>query len=652
MRMDFTQNKKMDTALRASELRYRRLFESARDGILILDAKTGIVIDVNPYLIEMLNMSREDFLGMKVWELGFFKDIVANEAKLLELQQKKYIRYDNMALEGHDGKRHEVEFVSNVYLEDNYPVIQCNIRDISERKRAEQELIESKALLEAVVENIPLMLFLKEAEELRFVIFNRAGEELLGYDRTALLGNNNLDLFPPEQAAHFMAKDREVLDGETGIMDIPEELIETAKGEQRLLHTRKVCIKGSDGKTKYLLGISEDITERKQADALRISLEEQLRLQQRLETVGQLAAGVAHDFNNILTGITGFTQFALDSLPAAGASRKDLTEVLTLAKRAAELTSQLLAFSRRQPLQPNVLNINDVISNLANMLGRLLGEHIKIKFELADDLGAVKVDPGQFEQVLMNLAVNARDAMPDGGILTIGTSNAELDEEYARMHVGVTPGQYVSLTVSDSGCGIKPELLNHVFEPFFTTKEIGKGTGLGLATVYGIVKQHGGNIWVYSEPEHGTAFKTYLPRVMDEISAVATAEPSNTCTGTETILIVEDDPFVLKVAQGILTSFGYHILSATLPSQAEIVLAEHGDTIALMLTDILMPERNGHQLYESVHARFPRMRVLYMSGYPADVIDNQGVLDSNAAFISKPFTANALGRKVRDILDA
>ncbi|MEI7833744.1 MAG: ATP-binding protein, partial [bacterium] len=406
------------------------------------------------------------------------------------------------------------------------------------------------------------------------------------------------------------------------------------------------------GNISGILGTYMDITELKQMEDRNTALVEQIHHQQRLETVGQLAAGIAHDFNNILTGITGFTQFALGSLPAAGATHDDLTEVLTLAKRAAELTQQLLAFSRRQPLQPVVLNINDVVSNMAKMLGRLLGEHIKIKFELADDLGAIRVDPGQFEQVLMNLAVNARDAMPDGGILTIGTANAELDEEYSSTHIGTKPGSYVMLTVADSGCGMSAELLDHIFEPFFTTKGVGKGTGLGLATVYGIVKQHGGNIWVYSEPDHGTIFRTYFPRVNDEISAVAITESSNTCTGTETILIVEDDPAVLKVTQGILTAFGYQVLSAALPSQAESVLAEHGDTIALMLTDIMMPERNGHQLFESVHARFPRMRVLYMSGYPADVIGNQGVLDSRTGFISKPFTANALGQKVRDILDA
>ena len=638
----------VEIAHSASELRYRRLFESAKDGILILDAQSGMIVDVNPFLINLLGYRYEYFCGRRLWELGFFADIVASIEAFAELQQKQYIRYDDLPLETSNGQHIEVEFVSNVYEVGDERVIQCNIRDNTERNRAQQELRDSEARYRALFESSTDGIIITDSENLKIKFTNQAMCQMLGYTCEEMKAMGRSDIYPAESFPHIQVQLRDQIQGVNGTgTDVP-----CLRKDGTIFYAdASGTVITIDGRM-HAVGFFRDITERKQADALRISLEEQLRQQQRLETVGQLAAGVAHDFNNILTGITGFTQFALNSLPVAGATRDDLAEVLKLAQRAAELTRQLLAFSRRQPLQPVVLNINDVIRNLANMLSRLLGEHIKMVFELADDLGAVRVDPGQFEQVLMNLAVNARDAMPDGGILTIGTANAELDEEYSSTHIGTMPGSYVMLTVADSGCGMSAELLEHIFEPFFTTKGIGKGTGLGLATVYGIVKQHGGNIWVYSEPDHGTVFRTYFPQVTDEISAVAITESSNTCTGTETILIVEDDPIVLKVTQGILTKFGYHVLTAALPSLAETVLAEHGDTIALMLTDIMMPERNGHQLYESVHARFPHLRVLYMSGYPAEVIGNQGILDSTTAFISKPFTANALGQKVRDILDA
>jgi len=1131
--------------LRTSELRYRRLFESAQDGILILDAVTGMIVDINPFLVELLGISHDDVLDKKLWEIGLFAGIAANEATFVQLQQQD-AHYEDLPLNTRDGRCIDVEFVSNVYEVEHRKVIQCNIRDITARKQmenalresetrfatvfhaspiaialakiedstlinvnpawetmtgyspeealghttvelgiwvdpderdrmikmlqtqgtiqgfnltlrrksgeathaamsavtfrvgndaclltmavditdriqVERALEESKALIETVVENVPLMIFLKEAEDLRFVLFNRAGEELLGYDRTELLGKNNLDLFPPDQAAFFMAKDREVLASETGWLDIPEEPIQIAAKGQRLLHTTKIRVLGTDGATKYLLGISEDVTEHKRAEeelrasetryrsifdnsvlgisqalpdgrllcvnqayaamygyanpadilseapnvsrrfadpndrdevmrllnahgvmaprefnlvhrdgspfvalvaareirdsagallfnqaehidisdrkrteealreseeryrtliessndgivitdgdadvflyvnpalcrmlgytceematlgpkdihpqtilpeiqdafvsqtqgqhafgdgvpclrkdgaiiyaeitgtsitikgktypvavfhdvterkraeaALRESearyrllfedaqdgialadiqtgtliecnaalcrmvernkpdllgqpemilhpepqttagrspsfveqgnrdagqiledtllsrtgkvipveiraahitllgrdcllgifrdmserqqMEGQLRQQQRLETVGQLAAGVAHDFNNLLTGITGYTQFVHDTAPEGSSAREDLAVVLKLASRAAELTHQLLAFSRHQPLRPVVLNVNDLITESAKMLQRLLGEHLQLHWQLATPLQLVKVDPGQFEQVLVNLVVNARDAMPDGGQLTVATANVVLDATYAASHVGVTPGAYVLLRVTDTGSGMEASVLEHIFEPFFTTKGVDKGTGLGLATIYGIIKQHGGSIFVCSQPGHGTTFEVYWPVSTGDDCTPASTLPTAVPIGAATILLVEDDDAVRQVTTRHLQSLGYTVCTAALPSIAEVVLCAQGDDIDLLLTDVKMPECSGPQLYAAVRTRFPRLRVLYMSGYISDALGPDGLLDPGTPLLEKPFTSATLAQKVHEAL--
>ncbi|MCU0662580.1 MAG: ATP-binding protein [Myxococcota bacterium] len=354
--------------------------------------------------------------------------------------------------------------------------------------------------------------FLKEPQDLRFVVFNKAGEELLGYDRKDLLGKNNLNLFPPEQAAHFMAKDREVLT-EGALVDIPEESITTAKKGLRTLHTRKVCLKGPDGTAQYLLGISEDITERKRAEAEREKLEEQLRASQRLDSIGSLVGGIAHDFNNLLSIILSYTSFAIAK--TSGKLRDELLEVERAGERAAALTKQLLAFSSRQVLEPEPTKLNFIVSDIEKMLRRILGEDIEFEMALWPNLGSTLADPGKLEQVLMNLVVNARDAMPKGGRLRLETSHLELDESASSIVPSIEPGRYVCLAVSDTGCGMDKETMARIFEPFFTTKAPGKGTGLGLPTVYGIVKQSGGGIAVTSATGQGTTFRVYLKHLSE-----------------------------------------------------------------------------------------------------------------------------------------
>jgi PAS domain S-box-containing protein len=395
------------------------------------------------------------------------------------------------------------------------------------------------------------------------------------------------------------------------------------------------------GLTAYL----SDQTERKQ-------LEEQFYQAQKMEAIGRLAGGVAHDFNNILTIIEGYSQLLLRQLEASNPLREAVEDIQKAGERASALTRQLLAFSRRQVLQPQVLDLNAVISEMSKMLRRLIGEDLELVTVLAPELGRVKADPGQLEQVIMNLVVNARDAMPAGGKLTIETSNVELSEEYAGRHLNVKPGPYVMLAVSDTGMGMDAETISRIFEPFFTTKEQGKGTGLGLATVYGIIKQSGGDIWVYSEVGQGTTFKIYLPLVTE---AAETHNRVNTATplrGWETILLVEDDEAVRMLVKRVLESYGYQVLVATSISEAIHLGQEYAGPIQLLLTDVVMPEISAPLLAERLAVFRPEMKVLYMSGYTDNVIVHRGVLDPGTALLQKPFSPEALARKVREVLDA
>jgi two-component system cell cycle sensor histidine kinase/response regulator CckA len=403
-------------------------------------------------------------------------------------------------------------------------------------------------------------------------------------------------------------------------------------------------VKADQGDISYFIAIKQDVTEQR-------ALERQLRQAQKMEAVGQFAGGVAHDFNNLMGVILGYSELLEEQFDSSDPSRKKIEQIHKAATRAASLTTQLLAFSRQQVLQPVVMDLNATITEMDKILSRLIGEDIEVVTVLEPHLGRVKADPSQIEQILMNLAANARDAMPRGGKLTIETVNVDLDEAYARQRADVRPGPYVMLAVSDTGVGIDKETQAHIFEPFFTTKGLGKGTGLGLSTVYGIVKQSGGYISVYSEMGQGATFKVYLPRIEGAPSHPREEKLQSLPRGTETILLVEDAAPLLALAREFLEACGYVVLHSGNPLEAIRIAEQYDGPIPLLVTDVVMPEMSGRALAEKLTTLRPSMKVLYISGYTDDTILRYGAIDSGQAFLQKPFTRSALAVKVRDLLN-
>ena len=515
-------------------------------------------------------------------------------------------------------------------------------RNITERKRAEEALRRFEAEFRSVVENAPSGIC-RASTAGRFLQMNPALQKMLGYESAEELLRKDLasDIF--SQAAEYQRL-TELLTRSEGIKDVE---MEWKKQDDTPITVR--CsgrrINGENGAQAYFEIFAEDVTERR-------VLEKQLRMAQKMEAIGQLSGGIAHDFNNHLGVIIGYSRVLKKALGANNPLCEHALEIEKAGQRAASLTKQLLAFSRQQVLTPAVLSLNTLASDMESMLPRLLGEDIEVSLALDPELGSVKADQSQIEQVIMNLAVNARDAMPEGGKLNIRTANAELDQTYTRTHTGSKSGNYVLLTVSDTGSGMNPATLAHIFEPFFTTKELGKGTGLGLATVYGIVKQSNGYIWVDSAPGKGTSFEIYLPRhaglpvVEGEI-----VDSGEKLRGSESILVVEDAQPLRKLAQTFLEAAGFRVMSAGSGEEALEVAARFGATFDLLLTDVVMPGMNGRVLAEQLLPRQPGMKVLYMSGYTHSFIAGHGVLDPGTHLLHKPFTEDVLIWKVREVLD-
>ena len=633
---DITARKQAEEALRKSEERFRALVENSSDGICLVD-REGIILYSSSSSVRVLGWLPEERKGRRAFEFVHpddterFRAFFAHCLGSAGLPTAIEVRGLHL-----DGGWRQVEVVAANHLDDPaVGAVVINFRDITLRRRAEESVREAAHQFRAVFDGALDAMVIVD-DEGRYVEVNAAACGVYGLSRSALLGHWIGDFAAPglDVASIWATFRREG----------------RAKGELRIIRP--------DGRVRELefaasadflpgshLAVFRDVTQRRQ-------LEEQLRQAQKIEAVGRLAGGVAHDFNNLLNVITGYGQMLFRRL-TDGPEREKTRAILQAADRAAGLTRQLLAFSRKQVLEPKVLDLNAVVSGMDEMMRRLIGEDIELQAELAPDLGRTRADPGQLEQVLMNLVVNARDAMPRGGRVTLETSNAEMDDAYVRDHLGARPGRYVTLAVCDTGLGMDAETQKHIFEPFFTTKEKGKGTGLGLATVYGIVKQSEGYIWVDSAPGAGTTVRVYLPWV--EAEPVPEPKPpvapeQMPARGTETVLLVEDEDMVRRMTREVLEGAGYRVLEASSGFEALRVSAGHGGRLDLLLTDVVMPGMSGRELAERLAPVRPGMKVLYMSGHTDDAIFHHGVTQAGTGFLQKPFTPDALERRVRDLL--
>lgn len=512
-------------------------------------------------------------------------------------------------------------------------------REIKTRIKAEEDLRGAVQREKMVLRTLPVAFFYAKPEKggLHIEWVSEGAEKLCGCKPGEFLDTQDLWLsrIHPEDKERVLADIARLR--EAGTISTEYRWV-TAGGEYRWVLASATLT------DEHALGLWLDISERK-------ALELQFRQAQKMEAVGRLAGGVAHDFNNMLTAINGYAGFLLKSLAPDDERRGDVGEIIKAAEGAASLTRQLLAFSRRQIFQLRALDCNVVVRDTQKMLKRLIGENIDLALDLAKEETWIKADPGRLEQVIMNLIVNARDAMPKGGKVTIKTENVELDEKYSNMHMEVRRGPHVMISVADTGCGMDSEVMSHIFEPFFTTKEAGKGTGLGLATVYGIVKQSGGNIYVYSEPGLGTTFKVYLPRVTEEVGAEAAPARSKALRGAETILLVEDDDGMRGFALRALREAGYTVIEARNAEEAVKLCEDNAARINLILTDTIMPGLNGYELYGILSKRCPEMKVIFMSGYTDTELASASLAEEKLPFLQKPFGADALAGKVREVLD-
>jgi PAS domain S-box-containing protein len=642
---DITERKQAEEALRASEEKFRSLFDRTPDGVY-RSTPAGRYLDVNPAMVKMYGYdSREEMLALDIPRDIYFSP-EERETRLRETLQGKISvfrqrRKDGAEIwvEGYGYDLHDEQ--------GNILIHQGILRDVTDRKRAEKALRESEEKFRVLFERIPDGVY-RSTHAGRFVDVNPAMVKMFGYEsREEMLA---LDI---PKDLYFAPEDREVQFLDTGQEKISVFRQRRKDGSEIWVEDHCHYVHDEGGNVLFHEGILRDVTERKRAEEEKAKLQDQLAQAQKMESVGRLAGGVAHDFNNMLSVILGHAELALGNLDPAQPLHADLTEIRKAAQRSADLTRQLLAFARKQTIAPRVLDLNDTVTGMLKMLGRLIGEDVDLLWKPGHDLQAVKMDTGQIDQILANLCVNARDAITGVGKVTIETGKAEFDQAYCDTRPGFVPGQYVLLAVSDDGCGMSKETLANIFEPFFTTKGVGEGTGLGLSTVYGIVKQNNGFINVYSEPGQGTTFRIYLPR--HEAQAAALGEKREwreAATGTETVLLVEDEEALLTLCRRLLERLGYTVLAAGSSQEAIRLVEEHAGDIHLVITDVVMPEMSGGDLWRRLNALRPGLKCLFMSGYTANVIAHRAILEEGVHFLQKPFSVEALAAKVREALSA
>ena len=644
------QRRLAEASLQESEQHVRAFIDNAKSLVWIKDLD-GRFLVANPYTESVLGLPEDQIVGRTVFEI--FPDEYAypytdNDRQVLDVGQA--ITFEETAMLG-DGQ--------HTYISVKFPLRDSTGRtyaigaictDITDRKRAEEALLRNEVHLRTLVDTLPDLIWLKDPQG-AYMSCNSRFESFFGATEAEVVGKTDYDFLDRQLADFFRAND-DIAVAAGGPQVNEEEVTFASDGHHEILETIKTPMFDADGRLIGVLGIARDITMRRQQEKERANLEAQLLQAQKMESVGRLAGGVAHDFNNMLGVILGTTDMLLEQIEPTNPVHSDLVEIRKAGERSANLTRQLLAFARKQTVAPKVIDLNKALHGMAKMLERLIGEEIALEWIQDEDVWPIKIDPGQIDQLLANLCVNARDAIAGVGRITIETANRVFDEAYCMNHVGWLPGEYVMLAVSDNGCGMDSETMSHLFEPFYTTKELGKGTGLGLATTYGVVKQNEGFIDVYSEIGKGTTFRIYLPRHQAKTALLPEMKPDSPHeTGHEIILLVEDEPAILKMTARMLEREGYTVVAASTPGEAIRLANEHHGDIHLLITDVVMPEMNGRDLAKNIRSLYPHLKRLFMSGYTADIIAHHGVLDRGVCFLQKPFSKSDLTAKVREILD-
>jgi len=652
---DVTDEKNQEKDLQESERKYRVLFDTFPLGITVSD-QSGKIVESNAMSEKLLGIAKTEHETRTIdepkWQIIRADGTsmpAAEYASVRALKGKRIVENVEMGVVKSDT---EITWINvsaaPLYLE-KYGVV-VTYGDITERKRVEEALREQLDFSESLIETAQTVILVLDPQG-RIVRFNPYMEELVGYGLDEVKGKDWFETFIKSENCNTVKSVFQKAVGDIQTRGNVNPII-AKDGRTILVEWYDKTLKDKYGRTMGILAIGYDITERKQAETERENLQAQLLQAQKMESVGRLAGGVAHDFNNMLGVILGHAELALERAEENHDICSDLKEIQTAAQRSADLTKQLLTFARKQIIEPKLLNLNQTVKQMITMLQRLIGEDIHLIWKPCEALWPVKMDPSQIDQILANLCVNARDAIAGVGKLTIETGMVSFDEAYCNDHAGFIPGDFVLLGVSDNGSGMDKKTLSNLFEPFFTTKEMGKGTGLGLATVYGIVKQNKGFINVYSEPGQGSTFKIYLPRhtAIDPTAPVIHTEQQDP-GGNETILLVEDEPAILNMVRMMLERKGYSVLSAATPAEAIALAKIHADKIHLLMTDVVMPEMNGRDLARHLIAVYPDVKLLFMSGYTANVIAHQGVLDEGVSFIQKPFSRADLLVKLRSVLD-
>jgi two-component system, cell cycle sensor histidine kinase and response regulator CckA len=632
--------------------RERDILDLIADAVLITDDESVRVVEANTAAARLLGYGRDELVGMRLADLSAEPEesLKAFGLRTAEIPLRRYRRKDGSTV------ALEITTVYGQWMGRTVHV--ATYRDVSAREAAlcalrqsEERLQRERNHLLTLINNLPDHIYLRDRES-RFILANRAVAEFMGAgDPGALVGKKDSDFYPPEVAAQFAADDRLILEQGRCIIN-QERCDRSASGALRWIMTTKVPIIDESGRVQGLVGIGRDFTEsRETKEALRRS-QEQLQQGLKMEAIGRLAGGIAHDFNNLLTVIKGFAELIDGRLPHGDPSKMEIAEIRGASQRAARLTAQLLAFGRKQILQPRVMPINDVVQAMRNMLPRILGEDIELSICLGRDAGRIRADQGQLEQVIMNLSVNARDAMPRGGRLAMATDNCVITEDMKCEHPELRTGPYVTLRVTDTGTGMDAATLSRIFEPFFTTKAPGKGTGLGLSTVYGIIKQSGGFIYCDSTPGAGTSFVIYFPRVFEQgQESRPEGRTAASGSGSETVLLVEDEEALRGFVRSTLEKSGYTVIDAGDGISALEILSRGERSFDVLVTDVVMPRMGGQELVRRVLESRPATRVLYMSGYAEESIMPPPLDGRPADLIRKPFDGAALLSRLRDVLD-